>query len=118
MPGIPAIVTAIESPVVLQIQPLRIGWITADLVHALAELWMLVRQELCAHTFVAGVPRHPAIIGAITASRGDGDDHAVTIGGMGHDGVQTQPATARHPLGPMRMFQHSFDGAPTLAAVL
>src|SRR5471030_2499000 len=118
LPCVSAIITAIQPPVILEIETLRIGGITADLVNALTKLRILFRKKIGAHTPVARLPGSTAIVRAITTCRGDGDDHALLICGMRNDRVQAHSAATGYPLGTMRMFQHAFHGAPVFSAVM
>ena len=86
-PRIAGVVTAIETPVILQEQAIGIGRMTHDLVHALAELRMLVRQEVRAHAMIAGAPRPAAVVAAIDAAGRDRDQQAIRPRSVRHDRV-------------------------------
>ena len=91
--------------------------VVGNLVDALAELGILVRQELRAHTDVARPPCRAAVVGAVATAGRHRDDHPVLVRRIGHDRMQTHSAAARRPLWTMRMIEQSVDGAPALAAV-
>ena len=113
-----AIVAAIQAPVVLEEHAVRPRARLHDLVHALAELGMLVGQELGAHTAVGRPPRRPAVVARVHAARRDRDGHPRRVGGIEHDRVQAEAAAARLPLRPVRVVPQAVVQRPRLAAVV
>src|SRR4029453_3017114 len=59
LPVVPAVVAAVQAPVVLEVQPVRPAAGRGDLVDALAELGVLVGQEHGPDAVVAGLPAAP-----------------------------------------------------------
>src|SRR5260370_30238053 len=79
LPGVAVIVTAIKAPVILEVEPLRLTRGSRDLVYALAELRALLRHELHPNPHVARLPGFTAVVRAVAAASGHGDDHAVAV---------------------------------------
>src|SRR5207302_5180820 len=79
LPALAAIVAAIQAPMILQIHPLRLLPRLHHFVHALAELRMLVRQELGANAFVRRPPGRAPILADVHAAGGDGDADAIDV---------------------------------------
>src|SRR5439155_12719874 len=52
-PRVTAVVAPVQSPVILQIEAVRPGGVSHDLVHALAELRVRIRKKLRAHSLIA-----------------------------------------------------------------
>jgi len=117
LPGIAAIVGAIESPVILQEEALGPGGMENDFVHALTELGIFFGHEDDADAAVAGLPRFGAVFAAIEAAGGDGDVEAGALGGIGNDGVKKQAAIAGHPARAMGMIVEATDEGPGFACV-
>ena len=69
LPGVAAVVGAVEPPVVLEKETAGPGAVR-DLVDALAELGVRVRVELGADAPVPGLPGHAAVVGPVGAARG------------------------------------------------
>src|SRR5215472_12664620 len=105
LPGVAIVVTAIQPPMVLEIQTIWVRRIAYHLVHALAEFGMFFGKKLCANSLIARLPRFPAIVGAIHAAGRHGDDHALAIRGMGRDGMKALAASAGRPLGAVGMLE-------------
>src|SRR6266404_6731914 len=96
---------------ILEKESLRFTRMADDLMDALAKLGITIlrRQKLGSHPHIAGVPRFPAIIGAINASRGNRNMHAFFVFGIRKDCMQAQPSATRLPLRSMRMIVETFD---------
>ncbi|MEU9206479.1 PilZ domain-containing protein [Streptomyces sp. NPDC048415] len=112
------VVTAVHTPVILQIQPIGSHRVLRDLVHALAELRVRVRQEHRGDTGVGRCPARPAVAGAEHAGGGDRDRDGLGVAVVGEDGVQPFPAAARHPLRARRVLPQRTDDVEGLAPVL
>ncbi len=109
-PGIAAVVAAVHTPVVLQEQHPRTARVSIHLVHALAEFgWLGIGQEWCGDAAVAGLPGVLAVLAAVHAAGGDGDQHPLLVSGVRQDGMQAQPAAARLPLRSVRMVPQAAD---------
>ena len=118
-PLLAAVVAAIDAAVVLEVQPLRVGGVAGDLVHALAELGRRrVGQERNGDAGVARLPRLAAVVAAIDAGRRDGDEDAGRVVRMDEHGVQAQPASARLPLRAMRVVPQTTDELERAPAVV
>src|SRR5688500_20177848 len=86
------LVTAIESPVVLQKQSLRIRMMADNLVNTLSKLRisMFRRKKLRTHADVTRIPTLAAILGAINTAGRACDVHAILVRRIRQDGLQTQ----------------------------
>src|SRR5262249_33168401 len=104
VPCMTAVVASVKAEVVLQIEALRLTSRGRNLVHTLPELWILVGQEVGADTLIRRTPAH-AIVGSINPSGGNADHHSRSAIYRWEDGVKTKPASARLPLGPMRVVE-------------
>ncbi len=112
------VVAPVHAPVVLQIQPVRGRRILCDLVHALPELRVRIRQEHRGDTGVGRLPALSAVARAEHPGRRDRDRHGKRIALVGEDGVQPLSAAARHPPRARRMLPERADQLEALAAVL
>ncbi len=70
LPGITAVIGTVESPMILQEQPLWPRFMERNLMHALSELWIFLRQEYHPYSVVARLRRGSAIVGAVDAAGG------------------------------------------------
>src|SRR4029079_19506385 len=116
-PIVAPVVAPIEPPVILQEEAAVPRGIVDDLVDALTELGILVRQKLRAHADIPRAPARAAIVGAIAAAGRHRDHHPVLIRWVGDDGVETQATTTRSPLRAMWMLEQTVNGTPRLAGV-
>ena len=84
LPGRAAVVGAVDAAVVLQVEPLGVGGVAGDLVHALAELRVvaLAGEELRLHPGVRRLPRRAAVLGDVHPARGQRREHARGVGGV------------------------------------
>jgi hypothetical protein len=80
-----------------------------DLVHALAELGVGVRQEGGPDALVGGRPGVPAVLGPVHAAGGHGDQDAVRVGRMRQDRVDRLASVTRIPLRPVRVIPQRAD---------
>ena len=104
LPRAAAVVAAVDPAVVLEVEPLGVAGVAGHLVHALAELEVVsVGHEADDDPPVARLPRRAAVVGAVDAGRGDGDQQALRVVRVDEDGVQAQPTAARLPLRPVRV---------------
>ena len=117
-PGVSAVVAAVQAPVVLQVQPPGPPRVMDDLVDALAELGMLVRQELGAYAAVPGVPRDAAVVRPVDAAGRGRDREAPRPRRVHEDRVQAQAAAARRPLRAVRVVPEARVERPRLAGVV
>src|SRR4051812_13958795 len=88
------------------------GGARADAVDALAELGGLAGHEDGGDALVAGPPGRAAVVGAVDAAGGDGDERAVGIFRVGDDGVEAETAAAGLPLLAVGVFVEAFDDLP------
>ena len=107
----------VEPPVVLQEEPARVRGMMRDLVHALAELGVLVGQELRAHAMVARLPRDPAVVAPVGARRRDGDHHAPARLAVPDEGVQAEPSRPRLPALAVGMVKETLHRLPRVPGV-
>src|SRR5947209_4206285 len=91
--------------------------IHGDMVHAVADLRILIRDILRAQSAVDRLPILPAIVGAEGARRRDGNPNPLRIAGIENDGVQTQAARARLPFRASAMAAQAGEFLPVLSAV-
>ena len=118
-PLLAAVVAAVDAAVVLEVEPLRVGGVAGDLVHALAELERRrVRQERHDDSGVARLPRLAAVLAAVYAGRRDGDEDAVRVVRVHEHGVQAHPASARLPLRAVRVVPQPTDQLERAPAVV
>src|SRR5687767_12668237 len=87
------------------------------LVNALPELRVLVGKKLRTHAGVSCAPPLATIIGAINATRGDCDQHPLSIDGIEHDGVEAKSAASGLPFGLVLVSEKPFIRRPALAAI-
>ncbi len=114
----PRVVAAVHTPVVLKIEPVGVGRVPGDLVHALAELGVGIRQEDRRDTGVGRRPARAAVPRAEHPGGGDGDRHRVRVAPVGEYRVQPLTAAARHPFVPRRVLPQGADEGETLPSVL
>src|SRR5579862_8371683 len=97
-PRIAAVVGAVNSGMVLQIDPLRIFRVESHLVRALrTEMRRVRRTALHLHAVVASRPRLTAVVAAIHPGRRNSNHDALGIPWMDQNRMQTEPAGPRHP---------------------
>ena len=99
------VVGAVDAAVVLQEQPLGSRGVPGDLVHALAELGVLLAlgQELRADPLVARRPGAAAVLGLVDAAGREGDGDRVRVVGVRQDRVEGLAAEAGGPLRAVRV---------------
>src|SRR5215467_10854721 len=88
-----------------------------DLVHALSELRILVGHEWCGDAAVLSRPGGARVVGAVDATGGDRDVHALLVDGVEEDRMQSKSAVARHPARAVGMIEQSANQIPGFAAV-
>src|SRR5438034_262904 len=89
-----------------------------NLVNALAEFGILVRQKICFDTRVRHLPVLAAIRRLINAARRDRDLDIIWILSVRDDRVQAKPAKTGSPFLSMRVFPKSAVQLPSLSAVM
>ncbi len=89
-----------------------------ELVDADAGLGVRVGQVVGPDALVARLPGGAAVVGLEDAHRGDADPHPGGIGGMGHDGVEDEPAVAGLPVRSGGMVAQAGHVRPGRAAVV
>ena len=116
-PVVAGVVGAHDIPVLLHEEHAGAGLVHGDAVHAVADLRGGVGDVLRVKAAVDGLPGFATVIGTKCAGGGDGDEHALGIAGIEHDGVQTQAARTGLPaLGGIVLAQAG-ELCPVLATV-
>ena len=116
-PRLAAVIGAVKAPVVLQEHPLRARLRLRHLVDALAELRMLVWEEVGADALVRRPPAFARVFRHVHAGGRDRHTNARRVARIEQDRVQAQPAAARLPLRPLRMIPEPFDEVPRIARI-
>src|SRR5260370_31611382 len=88
-----------------------------DVVYAVADLGMRVRDILRPKSRVDRLPGLAAIVGAESARRRDRDVNSLRIARIENDGVQTHAARTRLPLGSSAVTAQAGEFLPVLSAV-
>src|SRR5262249_20853322 len=84
---------------------------------ALAILGVLLRHEVGAGALVGEGPARAAVVGAQAADSRDANPHSLALGGIGHDGVQTESAVAGLPVLAGGGLRQTGVGVPCDAAI-
>ena len=118
-PGRGVVVGAVDAAVVLQEEPLGTRRVPGHLVHALAELGVLLAlgQELGPDALVARRPRAAVVGGLVDAAGRDRDGHRRRVGRVRKDRVEGLAAEAGAPLGSLRVVPQGLLEGEVLAAV-
>src|SRR4051812_532199 len=98
-------------------QCVGLRFVEGDVVNAVSDLGLGIRNILRAQTLVDRLPGFSAIIGAESARGGDGDVDALGVRGVEQNTVQTHAARARLPLRPGAVAAKSgefFPGSPAI----
>src|SRR5260370_32299223 len=88
-----------------------------DVVYAVADLGILVRDILRPQSTVDRLPALAAIVGAESARRRDRDVNSLRVDRIENNGVQTHAARAGLPLGSSAVTAQSREFPPVLSAV-
>ena len=119
LPGVAPVVGAVDTAVVLQVQPVGARRVAGHLVHALAELGVapVARHELRLHAGVGRVPGVPAVVGAVDAAGRDGGEHLLRLLRVGQDRVERLAPVAGVPLLALRVLPQAALELEGLTAV-
>jgi hypothetical protein len=96
-PFITGVRRLVNAAMVLLIEDIGFGGMLDEPVNALAELRILVRQEIGAGILVGKDPALAAIVCAHTAYGRDAHPHAGGIERVGYDGMQAESSGTRFP---------------------
>src|SRR5687767_14196657 len=88
-----------------------------DAVHARTDLSRRVGNLLGAQALVDRPPRRPAVVGAKRTSRRDGEEHAIRVGWIEHDGVEAEASSTGRPLRTRAVTAQARHLVPVLTAV-
>ncbi len=116
-PRVAAVVRAVEAEVVLEEEPVGFRRVARHLVDALAELRVLLLEEVRLDPAVARLPRLSAVVRPVDAAGRGRDPEAVAPLRVRQDGVEAETAAARHPAGAVRVIPQPLVQGPGLAAV-
>src|SRR5260370_28953566 len=117
LPRCSAVIASVEAPVILQVEPLRASRRPRNLVDALAELGMLVGEEIGANPLVRSAPAAPSITRLVDATGANGDQDIGRSLSAEHDGVQAEPTPTGLPAGAVRMIEETLHQGPRFSGV-
>src|SRR5579859_3082061 len=89
----------------------------SDMVNAMADLGLWVRDVLRVESLVDWLPRLASVVGAKCAGSRDGDEDPSGVAGIENDGVQAHPAGARLPFGAGAVSAQPGKLLPVLSAI-
>src|SRR5260370_39997398 len=103
---------------ILQVDAVGIFRIVAHLVCALRTKMGRNGGTVVGHhySFVPPRPRFSAVVGTISSSRRNANNHALRIARIGQDRMQTEPAESRQPVWTLGRIQQRRDRMKSLAA--
>src|SRR5208337_5314889 len=117
VPLVAGVVAAHHVPMLLHKQHTWARGVHGDMVNAMADLGIGVRNVLGLQSFVDRFPGGASVVGAEGTGSRDRDDDPSRIARIENDGVQAHPTGARLPHGTRAMATKSGEFVPTVPTV-
>ena len=118
LPGVTAVIRAVDAAVVLLPEPFRLRRVQQQLVHALANFRIWVGKVVDRHVLVDRQPGLSAVIRPERARRCDTDVYALRVARVELDRIAAQPAGAGKPAVTRGMLQNATVGLPGFAGIV
>ena len=113
LPRVAPVVGAIDATVVLLPEPLGPRRVEQQLVNALPNVWVWIRNQVELDVLVLGGPRSAAVVTAEGAPAGHGDVHALQVAGVELNRMEHETAARRRPAVSRRVLENPADSPPT-----